>query len=191
LQAFASRYRQRSPRAQQELERGLELVQLSVREARRLIAGLRPTTLDDFGLATALRLQVEAQRNTGWKISFDETLGATRLPSRIETTLFGVAQEALTNVRKHAGTTRVHLALERHEATIRLTVQDWGCGFQPRAGLKETRPGEHMGLREMRERVELIGGHFSLTSQPGAGTLVVAEVPLSSSKEEEDIFHEH
>ena len=189
LQAFAGRYRQRSPQAQQELERALELVQLSVREARRLIAGLRPTTLEDFGLATALRLQVEAQRNTGWKISFDETLGATRLPSRIETTLFGVAQEALTNVRKHAGTMRVHLALERHETTIRLAVQDWGCGFEPRAGLSETRPGEQLGLHEMRERVELIGGHFSLASQPGAGTLIVAEVPLPSSKEE-DFFYE-
>jgi len=133
---------------------------------------------------------VEAQRTPGWKISFDETLGATRLPPRIETTLFGVAQEALTNARKHAGTTGAHLALERHERTIRLAVQDWGRGFEPRAGLQEASPGEHVGLREMRERVELVGGHFAIASQPGAGTLVVAEVPPPSSKEG-DNFHEH
>src|SRR5947209_2756080 len=190
LQAFASHYRPHSPRARQELERALELAQLSVREARRLIAGLRPTALDDFGLATALRLQVEAQRTHGGKISYEETLGTMRLPAHIETTLFGVAQEALTNVRKHAGTTRAHLALERHKGTIRLAVQDWGCGFQPRADLQETSSGEHVGLREMRERVELVGGHFSIDSQPGAGTLVVAEVPLPSSKEGGN-FHEH
>jgi signal transduction histidine kinase len=96
----------------------------------------------------------------------------------------------MTNARKHAGTTRAHLALERHGATIRLAVQDWGCGFEPRAELQETSPGEHVGLREMRERVELVGGHFSIASQPGAGTLVVAEVPLPSSKER-DSFNEH
>src|SRR5438270_3499307 len=124
LQAFASHYHPRSPHARQELSRALELAQYSVREARRLIAGLRPTVLDDFGLATALRLHVEAERQTGWKISFAETLGSRRLPPPIETTLYGVAQEALTNARKHACTTQAHLALELHEQTIRLAVQD-------------------------------------------------------------------
>src|SRR5256885_3650387 len=66
LQAFASHYHPRSPQARQELSQALELAQLSVREARRLIAGLQPTALDDFGLATALRLQAEALRNECW-----------------------------------------------------------------------------------------------------------------------------
>ena len=101
-----------------------------------------------------------------------------------------MAQEALTNARKHACTTQAHLALELHEETIRLAVQDWGCGFEPGAGLHETSLGEHVGLREMQERVELVGGHFSLASQPGVGTLVVAQVPLPSSNER-DRIHEH
>src|SRR5438045_1331658 len=101
LQAFASHYRPRSLSARRELDRALELAQLSVKEARRLIAGLRPTVLDDFGLATALRLQVEAYRADGWMVTYDETLGPERLPPTLETTLFSVAQEALTNVRKH------------------------------------------------------------------------------------------
>ena len=189
LQAFASHYRTRSPQARQELDQALELAQRSVREARRLIAGLRPTALDDFGLATALRLQVEAQRAEGWKIGYDETLGSERLPPTIETTLFGVAQEALTNARKHASTTRARLALERQESKIRLEVQDWGCGFEPLAVLHEASLSEHVGLREMQERVELVSGHLMISSQPGVGTLVVAEVPLLSSNEG-DIFHE-
>lgn len=183
LQAFAGHYHPRSPQARQELDRALELAQRSVREARRLIAGLRPTALDDFGLATALRMQVEARRNEGWAITYDETLGSERLPPTIETTLFGVAQEALTNVSKHAGTTQARLALERRGSLIRLEVQDWGHGFEPQAGLQEPGLGEHVGLREMQERVELIGGHLTVSSEPNAGTLVVAEVSLLISNE--------
>ena len=181
LQALASHYHPRSPQARQELDRALELAQRSVREARRLIAGLRPTVLDDFGLAMALRLQVEAQRNDGWTIIFDESLGAERLPRTIETTLFGVAQEALTNIRKHSHTTRARLSLERQDANIRLEVQDWGCGFEPRTLFKVYRPGEHVGIRAMQERVELHGGHLLVSSHPGFGTLVVAEVPVLPS----------
>ena len=184
LQAFANRYHPRSPQARQELERALELAQRSVREARRLIAGLRPTVLDDFGLATALRLQVEAYRADGWTIMYDETLGSERLPAAIETTLFGVVQETLTNVQKHAHTLRVRLALERRKSSIRLEVQDWGSGFEPSALLREFNPGEHVGIRTMQERLELLGGHLLVSSQPDTGTLVVAEVPVLNSGEE-------
>jgi PAS domain S-box-containing protein len=189
LQAFASHYRPHSAQARAELERALELAQHAVREARRLIAGLRPTALDDFGLATALRLHIETLRNDGWTISYDETLGSERLPTTLETTLFRVAQEALTNARKHASTTQAHLALARQEATIRLEVQDAGCGFEPGTVLHEVSLGEHMGLREMQERVALVGGQLLISSQPGAGTLVVAEVPLLPSNER-SVSHE-
>ncbi len=181
LQALASHYHPRSPQARQELERALELAQRSVREARRLIAGLRPTVLDDFGLATALRLQIETLRNEGWTIIFDEAVGPERLPSAVETTLFGVAREALTNVRKHSHTTKVRLMLVRQDSTIRLEVQDWGCGFEPRTLFKVYRPGEHVGIRAMQERVELLGGHLLVTSQANVGTLVVAELPVLPS----------
>ena len=188
LQAFASHYRPRSPQARKELDRALELAQYSVREARRLIAGLRPTALHDFGLAAALRLQIETLRTEGWTISYDETLGSERLSPTIETTLFGVAQEALTNIRKHARTTKARIALERQESKIRLEVQDWGCGFEPLTVHREALLGEHLGLRGMQERVELVGGHLTISSQPDAGTLVVVEIP-SLPSDERTIYH--
>jgi PAS domain S-box-containing protein len=183
LQAFAGHYRPRSPQAKQELDQVLELAQRSVREAQRLIAGLRPTALDELGLTAALRLLVETLRAEGWVITYEETLGAERLSPTIERTLFGVAQEALTNVGKHAGTTRARLTLERQGSTIRLEVQDWGRGFEPAARFQEVRVGEHEGLRQMQERVELVGGQLRISSQPGMGTLILAEVPLPTSAE--------
>ncbi len=188
LQAFAGHYRPRSPQARQELERALELAQHSVREARRLIGGLRPTALDDFGLTTALRLQVEALCNDGWTITFEETLDLERLPTTIETTFYSVAQEALTNIRKHAHTTEARISLERQPAQLCMEIQDWGRGFNPEAALKEEhRPGEHLGLREMRERVELVGGQLRISSQPSSGTLITAEVPLPPTSRREAV----
>ena len=188
LQAFAGHYRPRAPQARQELERALELAQHSVREARRLIAGLRPTALDDFGLATALRLQVEALRNDGWTVTYEETLGSERLPAMIETTLYRVAQEALTNMRKHAHTEEARITLHRKVARLRMEIQDWGCGFDVEAALSgEHLPGEHVGLREMRERVELIGGQLEIRSQPCAGTLIAADVPLPPSNRKDSV----
>src|SRR5579885_873225 len=188
LQAFAGHYRPRAPQARQELDRALELAQRSVREARRLIAGLRPTVLDDFGLAMALRLQIEAQRKDGWTVTYEETLGSERLPAMIETTLYRVAQEALTNMRKHAHTEEARITLHRKVARLRMEIQDWGCGFDVEAALSgEHLPGEHVGLREMRERVELIGGQLEIRSQPCAGTLIAADVPLPPSNRKDSV----
>src|SRR5215210_3296790 len=94
------------------LDRALVLIQHMVEEARNVVADLRPTVLDDFGLATALRLQVERLCGEGLEVSYEESLEGKRLPAAIETTLFRVAQEALANVRKHAHTERARLVLE-------------------------------------------------------------------------------
>lgn len=178
LQILAASYRPRAPRARQELAKSLVLVQDAVKEARRLIAGLRPMVLEDFGLATALHLQVQALRGDGWRIDIEEALGATRLPAPIETALFWVAQEALTNVRKHAGATHVRLALCLDGASIRFELQDDGCGFLPAALPGRAGGGERIGLAGMHERIALLDGSFHITSSPGAGTLLVAVVPL-------------
>jgi signal transduction histidine kinase len=178
LQTFADYHAPASPAGRDSLERTVDLVQRTVREARRLIAGLRPTALDDFGLGTAIRLEVEALRDEGWHVSYEEDVGDRRLPSTLETALFRVTQEALTNIRKHAGQAPVVVTLEQHDDTIRLEVRDWGRGFAPLGPQQRPRPGERVGLLSMQERVALLRGQCTVTSQPGAGTQVIAVVPL-------------
>ena len=178
LQAFARRYPPGSPEAERILDRALELVQRTVGEAREVIADLRPTTLDDFGLATAIRQQVERLQSEGRPAEFEETLGAERLPAALETALYRVAQEALTNVRKHAPATGVRVSLRREDGSVSLSVKDWGPGFSLDGIANGGGPGERVGLSSMRERVARLGGRFEINSEPGSGTEVLAEVPL-------------
>jgi signal transduction histidine kinase len=179
----------RPPEATQdrkELEDAVALVQQTVGEARRVIANLRPTTLDDFGLATAIGMQADELRAEGYEASYEDTLGEERLPAVLETTLFRVAQEALSNVRKHAETDRVFIALERHDGFVRLEVRDWGRGFEPTEVRQGSGPGERVGLSSMRERIILLGGSLEIRSKPGAGTSVMAEVPVPAATGEEE-----
>lgn len=179
LNAFARRYVPDSDRDREKLDRALELIEQTVSEARHVIANLRPTALDDFGLATALRLHVEEfYSDEDCQVGYEEVIGEDRLPVPIETALFRVAQEALTNIRKHAQSPRVEVRLERLDQTVRLEVRDWGRGFELGKGTNEGGPGERVGLVGMRERVILLGGDLKVDSQPGAGTTIVAEVPL-------------
>jgi PAS domain S-box-containing protein len=179
LQNFADDYFPESAKGRGELNEAVGLVQRTVSEARQVIADLRPTVLDDLGLATAVGLQVEKLREEGCRTTYEDTLGNERLPTTLESALFRVAQEALTNVRKHARTDRVHVALERRDGTVRLRVRDWGRGFSPQETTNGGGPGERVGLSSMQERVALLGGRFEVASEPGAGTLVAVEVPLS------------
>lgn len=178
LQAFADDHPPGSTVEPGELDRALELAQRAVREARHIIEGLRPTALDDFGLAVAIRMRVEELKKEGWEIGHEDALGEERLPDEIETTLYRIAQEALTNVRKHARTTRARTRLARRGSKVLLEVRDEGRGFDPSSAAREGSPGERVGLSSMRERVAMLGGELKITSKPGAGTALVAEVPL-------------
>jgi PAS domain S-box-containing protein len=184
LQNFAADNPPGSAHGQEELDQALEMLQQTVGEARNVVADLRPTVLDDFGLARALRLLVERLSGEGLLESYNETLRGERLPEVVETALFRVAQEAITNVRKHARAERVHVALERRGQAVRLQVRDWGRGFvsENKTGAD---PSEKVGLSSMRERVALLGGHFEIHSEPGAGTVVMVEVPLQQEPDTE------
>jgi signal transduction histidine kinase len=151
-----------------------------------VIANLRPTTLGDFGLATAIRMQIEDLQTEGFEASYEDTLGEERLPSTLEVNLFRVAQEALSNVRKHAETDRVCVAIGSQEGVVRLEVRDWGRGFRPSGVRGSAGPGETVGLSSMRDRVALLGGSLQIRSEPGLGTSVVAEIPLSAAGEVEE-----
>jgi PAS domain S-box-containing protein len=178
LQAYARHHAPDSAKSREKLDRVLRLVQQTVGEARDVIADLRPTVLDDFGLATAIRQQVERLGGDDRQIDYEETLGGERLPAAIETALYRVAQEALANVRKHASSARTRVTLQRLDGSVCLRVQDWGRGFRVEEVTNGGGPGERVGLSSMRERVVLLGGSFGLISRPGTGTEVVAEVPL-------------
>lgn len=183
LQVFAESRRPRSSRARAELHRVVALARQTVVEARQVIADLRPTVLDDFGLAVAIQQQVESLQDEGWQIIYDEALGGTRLPASLETALFRIVQEALTNVRKHAHSKRVDIALTRGRQCVQLEVRDYGEGFQTSARPARGGPGERVGLSSMRERVASVGGRFEIGSAKGGGTRLSVEIPLLGSVE--------
>jgi PAS domain S-box-containing protein len=190
IQTFADSHPPGSKVQPGELDRALEMARQTVQEARRVVKGLRPTSLDDFGLATAVRQRVEELQNEGWEISYEETLGKERLPTEVEITLYRVTQEALNNVQKHAQTTAACVTLTHWGRKVRLEVRDEGRGFDPSAVSGEEGPVERMGLSSMRERVALLGGELEIRSKPGTGTSLVAEVPLPATFEARGTDHE-
>ena len=191
LQTFASQYRSRSPQRQQQLERSVDLARRVVREARQLIGGLRPTVLDDFGLERALRLHVQELVAEGWAIEYDARLGSCRLSGPTEIVLYRIAQEALTNVRKHAQTLAATVSLRRGDGYVELNVLDRGVGFSRAVRRDDAGPGHQLGLVGMRERAALVGGTCVVRSEPGVGTRVTVRIPLEEESEEEPVSTVH
>ena len=151
-----------------------ELVRSTLQDVRQLAVELRPKALDDFGLAAALeRLTESFSEQTGIAVGFESTLPADRLPPEIETALYRIVQECLTNIVKHARAGTVSIVLGRKPGAVTAVVEDDGVGFDP----AKTRE-DGLGLIGMRERVALVGGRLTIESRPGAGTTFVAEVPV-------------
>lgn len=163
--------------AREQLERAAELTARTLEEVKRLTFELRPTILDDLGLVPALRRYTKTVLEPlGLQVTF-EALGLDgRLDPELETALFRIVQEALTNVVRHARASRVAIELVAGPGGIRATVADDGIGFEPGDYAGET-GGRGLGLVGMRERAELVGGRLVVRSQPGHGTVVEVEVP--------------
>ncbi|HET8823455.1 MAG TPA: ATP-binding protein [Thermoleophilaceae bacterium] len=141
------------------------------RRLRRLLFELRPPALDEAGLATALELFLaDSFSDDGFHWRVDNRLDGEPAPE-IRAILYRVALEALTNVRKHADAGMVEVLLERRGVGVAVRVRDDGAGFDLPAPNAPPEPG-HIGLVSMRERAEAAGGHFSLSSSPGDGTIV-------------------
>lgn len=145
----------------------------------RLAADLRPASLDHLGLEAAVRQYLRA---VGAK--FDLTVRfkargfeSERLPAAVETALYRVVQEAMTNVVRHAHATRVDVLAEHDGKRVLVMVEDDGVGFDP----EEVQRGEHLGLLGLRERADALGGTLTLETAPSAGTTVVVEVPIVDS----------
>ncbi|HEY3185706.1 MAG TPA: GAF domain-containing sensor histidine kinase [Gaiellaceae bacterium] len=154
-----------------------DLVVQALQDVRRLAVELRPTALDDFGLVPALeRLVSTFEERSGIRTVVQAGLGEERFPPEVETVLYRLVQEALTNVVKHAAAENVSVVLTRRGEGIGAIVEDDGQGFVP----DETRD-EALGLVGMRERIALVGGTLTVESTPGAGTAVSAHVPLAGA----------
>jgi signal transduction histidine kinase len=151
-----------------------ELVVSTLHDVRRLAVELRPKALDDFGLVSALERLVETFREqTGIEVDIEPRLGDERLPPDVETTLYRITQEALTNVVKHAQAKRVSIVLTRRDGSVSALIEDDGRGF----GTDETQENG-LGLLGMRERIALVGGRLSVESSAGSGTTLSIEVPI-------------
>jgi len=157
--------------ATQELR---SLVVSTLQDVRRLAVELRPTALDDFGLVAALeRLTASFAEQTGISVDFQTALADERLPEEVETALYRIVQESLTNVVKHARARRVSILLARKEGSVKAVVEDDGRGFDP-----AEQAGDGFGLVGMSERLALLGGRLEVESDADAGTTIAAEVPV-------------
>jgi two-component system, NarL family, sensor histidine kinase DevS len=146
----------------------------TLQAVRRLAVELRPSALDDFGLVPALERLAEALGGeSGLRVDVEANLGGTRLPPEVETALYRIVQESLTNVSKHAEAVHASVVVRRRAGSVTIVVEDDGRGFRA-----EDDGGEGLGLIGMRERVGLLGGRLAIESTEGSGTTIVAEVPL-------------
>jgi len=149
-----------------------ERVVETLHDVRRLAVELRPKALDDFGLVAALeRLRETFSEQTGMRVELEARIG-DRLQNDVETALYRIVQEALTNIVKHAQASSVSIVLARTPRGVTAVIEDDGRGFVPDADT------EGLGLLGMGERLALLGGKLKLESRPDSGTTIVAEVPL-------------
>jgi signal transduction histidine kinase len=158
------------------------LASQSLTELQRMIADLRPSHLDDLGLPAALRWYgKEIQTRAPLEVTVDVAGASRPIPTEVATALFRVAQEALTNVVKHAQAQHAKVRLVFQESDVSLAVEDDGIGFDPE-GLQRGKRAR-WGLLGMEERAGLLGGNLWLHSGPGRGTLVEVTIPYQSQTE--------
>ncbi|HEU4368194.1 MAG TPA: PAS domain-containing protein, partial [Methylomirabilota bacterium] len=153
-------------------------------EVRRLAWGLRPSVLDDLGLAAALQRYTEDFGRTRGVVVEVETAGLDedRMPAAVEIALYRILQEALSNVARHAGAGRVGVRLRRRAASVAMVVEDDGRGFDPRTPPTPPTAARGLGIHTMRERAAVLRGALTIDSEPGRGTRVAVEIPLGPER---------
>ncbi len=164
-------------RVAESLGKGIDGLNGAIQEVRRISRDLRPAVLDDLGLGPAIQaLCQEFERRTGIETDFRTVVFRNRLDREAKIALYRIAQEALTNIERHSGATRITLRARGYKEGVMLRIQDNGHGISKASGDDETHGGQ--GLRNMAERVERLDGMLRVVSTP-KGTLVEARVPLT------------
>jgi anti-sigma regulatory factor (Ser/Thr protein kinase) len=163
---------------EQNIARTQQLVQRSVDIVHRFARELRPTVLDDLGLVPALHTFMKGFREeTGIRVSLSAFAAVEQASGDKRTVLYRVAQEALTNVARHAQASHAEVKIQKLDGAISMKIKDDGKGFQTKR-VMHAKLGRRLGLLGMSERLEMVGGSFTVTSAPGKGTTVLAQVPL-------------
>lgn len=156
----------------------IRIVEDALQQVRRLATGLRPSMLDDLGLAPALKWMAEQSASrSGFAVCFQHERTQVRLAPEIETACFRIVQEALTNITRHAHAAHVEIALRREGDDLLLSVCDDGCGFDLNTMHEHAVAGGSLGVLGMQERATLLGGQLDIASESGRGCTVQLRCP--------------
>lgn len=157
-----------------KLQEITSVIDITSKTIRRIASELRPSLLDDLGLLAAIEWHLEEfEKRSGISKELQIPDAEIQLPNTLKIGIFRIFQESMTNVARHSGATRVKVSLIPKNKQLILTVSDNGKGLADRQGNKKT-----LGLLGMKERSQMMGGHYQITSEPGEGTTVVVTVPL-------------
>jgi len=175
-----------APNAIKPMEKGAKGLREAIGEVRRISRDLRPSVLDDIGLSAALEaMSNEFGERTGIKVAFKRHSFTKQLGPDVKTTLFRIAQEALTNIERHSGAAQVRIELVQRVDGIRMIISDDGVGFDVLRMEGRKNAFQGIGLRNMHERIEFHGGVLTVWSSPDKGTVVEAKLPLKVLQVEE------
>ena len=155
-----------------------------------MVIGLRPPALDELGLTHALRKSVEDLQADGLEGKFTEVGSPYRLPSSVEIAAYRVIQEALNNIRKHAGATKVNVRLQFLKEKLLVDISDNGKGFDLPRTLDNAADVGHVGLVGMKQRAEMLGGDIKINTSEG-GTSIVLTLPIQQPAKDEYIDGHH
>jgi PAS domain S-box-containing protein len=159
----------------------MRLLGESIEESRRLVSGLRPPVLDQFGIVAAVEHLVGLSHCDGeLGVEFVSRGRTRRLAAPLENAIFRIVQETLTNIRRHSGSRRAVVELRLNDDHASIEVRDWGVGFEP-DGIQEA----CFGLQGIRERARLLGGRAEIHSSPGDGTTVRVSLPMIERRSED------
>lgn len=167
---------------EKSIARTQKLIQQSVDIVHQFARELRPTVLDDLGLLPALRTFMKSfRKQTGIRVNLSAFAEVEQVNGDKRIVLYRVAQEAFTNVARHAQASQVDVKIKKMDGVICMKIKDNGKGFQQQRVLHDKK-GKRLGLLGMKERLEMVNGAFTVTSAPGKGTTVLAQIPLMDRK---------
>jgi signal transduction histidine kinase len=175
---------QNEKRGADAVAENLALVDQAIQQVRDLASDLRPSILDDLGLAAAVNWYADREaRRAGLDLRLDTESIDGKLPATVETACFRIVQEALTNVVRHSGAKSIQVQLHARADAVRVCVRDDGKGFDVDTVRRATAAGRSHGLLNMQERAELAGGRLEIDSGPGLGTTICATFRVSPERD--------